>query len=243
MAKVNVHSASRDELVEAGVRAELADEILKLRRKGKISLEALDELPGVGPATLEQLRQALDFRGKAGNGSGNGGEPIRQDAAEVPARTAEEAREGERAVKETTVRTAEVARSAVRGGTEATQAAVSAGAETATRAARGGLQVVRQAADTAGEAQRLVVQRSAESTSALSQALLDLVQEQSRHNLETLTALTRAVRWDEILQAQSAFLQASLERMAAFSRRYAEVTQAVLTSASPAGRDRRDRAA
>src|SRR4029079_13193015 len=62
MAKPNVHTASRDELVEAGVRAELADEILKLRRKGKIDLEALDAVPGVGPATLEQLRKSLNFR-------------------------------------------------------------------------------------------------------------------------------------------------------------------------------------
>ena len=61
MAKANVNTVSRDELIEAGVRAELADEIVKLRRKGKVGLEALEELPGVGPATLEQLRKALDF--------------------------------------------------------------------------------------------------------------------------------------------------------------------------------------
>jgi hypothetical protein len=61
MAKANVNSASRDELIEAGVRAELADEIVKLRRRGKVALEALDALPGVGPATLEQLRKSLDF--------------------------------------------------------------------------------------------------------------------------------------------------------------------------------------
>ena len=68
MAKPNVHTASRDELVEAGIRAELADEILKLRRKGKIDLETLDEVPGVGPATLEQLRKSLDFRDPPKNG-------------------------------------------------------------------------------------------------------------------------------------------------------------------------------
>ena len=49
MAKPNVHTASRDELVEAGVRAELADEILKRRRKGAIRLEALEEVPGSAP--------------------------------------------------------------------------------------------------------------------------------------------------------------------------------------------------
>ena len=69
MAKPNVHTASRDDLVEAGIRAELADEILKLRRKGKIGLEALDEVPGVGPSTLEQLRKSLDFSDQPKNGA------------------------------------------------------------------------------------------------------------------------------------------------------------------------------
>ena len=77
MVKPNVHTASRDELVEAGVRAELADEILKRRRKGAIHLEALEEVSGVGPATLEQLRQALDFREQQ-PGSGNGDQPAAQ---------------------------------------------------------------------------------------------------------------------------------------------------------------------
>src|SRR3954468_18217226 len=76
-AKPSVHSATRDELVEAGVRAELADEILKRRRKGAIRLEELEEVPGVGPATLEQLRQALDFREQQQPGSGNGGNGAR----------------------------------------------------------------------------------------------------------------------------------------------------------------------
>ena len=62
MAKANINSASREELVEAGVRAEIADEILKLRRKHSItSPEELEDVQGVGPATLDQLRKALDF--------------------------------------------------------------------------------------------------------------------------------------------------------------------------------------
>ena len=231
MAKANVNTASRDELVEAGVRDELADEILKLRRKSKISLEALDELPGVGPVTLEQLRTNLDFKDKAGDGgtgSGNGGAPTRP---------------GERGSKEAPERTAETARSAVRGGAEAAQATVKTSIQAAPRAARRDLPMVQRAADTTGEVQRAMVQQLAASTSELSQILLDVVKEQNRHNLETLTALTRAVRWDEILQAQSAFLRVSLERMAEVGRCYAEMTQAVLTSASRAGQDRRERAA
>ena len=104
MAKPNVHTASRDELVEAGVRAELADEILKRRRKGAIRLEALEEVPGVGPATLEQLRQALDFREQqaaAGNGAdsrANEQRGRRRTNAPVPGRTA--ARSDERRPRE-----------------------------------------------------------------------------------------------------------------------------------------------
>ena len=232
MAKANVNTASRDELVEAGVRDELADEILKLRRKSKISLEALNALPGVGPVTLEQLRTNLDFQegreGQHRRGSGNGGAPTRP---------------GERGSKEAPERTAETARSAVRGGAEAAPATVKTSVQAAPRAARRDRAMVQRAADTTGEVQRAMVQQLAASTSELSQILMDVVKEQNRHNLETLTALTRAVRWDEILQAQSAFLRVSLERMAEVGRCYAEMTQAVLTSASRAGQDRRERAA
>lgn len=48
MAKANIHTASRDALV-GWLRAEIADEILKLRRKGEIeNAEALEQLPGGG---------------------------------------------------------------------------------------------------------------------------------------------------------------------------------------------------
>jgi Helix-hairpin-helix motif len=232
MAKANVNTASRDELLEAGVRNELADEILKLRRKGKIRLEALNALPGVGPATFERLRTSLDFeegrKGQHRRGSGNGGAPTRP---------------GERGSKEAPERTAEPARSAVRGGAEAAPATVRTSVQAAPRAARRERAMVQRAADTTmGEVQRAVVQQLAVSTSELSQILMDVVKEQNRHNLETLSALTQTVRWDEILQVQSAFLRVSLERLAAFGRCYAEVTQAMLTSASRAGQDHREEA-
>src|ERR687883_752471 len=74
MPKLNVNDATREQLVEtAGLRPAVADALLEFRAKhGRItSPEALGELPGVGPATLDQLRDVLDFRGKGEKG-GNG---------------------------------------------------------------------------------------------------------------------------------------------------------------------------
>src|SRR4051794_10494618 len=119
MAKPNVHSASRDELVEAGVRAELVDEILKRRRKGAIRLEELDQVPGVGPATLEQLRQALDFREQQqpGSGNGSGGNPANEqqqqrEQADQHAQEGGDSEERRRQEEEAPARTVEVAAAA-----------------------------------------------------------------------------------------------------------------------------------
>ena len=77
------------------MRAELADEILKLRRKEKItSLAALIQLPGNGPFTHARLRSLLDFTDQAD-------EPTRE--------TAEALRSATRAGTEAT--TAEAVRS------------------------------------------------------------------------------------------------------------------------------------
>ena len=248
MVKPNVHTASRDELVEAGVRAELADEILKRRRKGAIHLEALEEVSGVGPATLEQLRQALDFREQQ-PGSGNGGANEQQRAQADERARAREGGSGSsderRHREEAPARTAAAATSSTAQlGVKVARDTTTAGAETAAKAtaeaARSGLQVVRRTADAAGEATR----RSAEGTAELGQALTELVQEQIRHNVVTLTALSKAVDWEQLFRIQGEFLRTSLERLAGLNRRYLEASQAVFTAAARAGEaGRRDRGA
>jgi competence ComEA-like helix-hairpin-helix protein len=106
---VNVNTATREELVDiAGLRPEIADAILKVRRKGGItSVEALGQVPGVGPATLEQARKALDFSAPAESGS--------RGSADLASMTAEATRAG-----------AEAAASAARGDLEAAQRAIGA---------------------------------------------------------------------------------------------------------------------
>src|SRR3954451_8293419 len=118
MPKLNVNDATREQLVEtAGLRPAVADALLEFRAKhgGKIaSREALGELPGVGPATLDQLRDVLDFRDrgeKAGNGSDKGG----QDA--------------EREVRQTAERTAEATTAAVRSGARVAREVTETGAQ------------------------------------------------------------------------------------------------------------------
>lgn len=217
MAKVNVNTASREELIEAGgLRPEIVDEILKLRRKEKIAgVEVLDQVPGVGPATLEQLRKALDFgdpeagnRAKNGNGDDRGRE---------------------------------------RGGRGAEETAREAAGTTASV-----VRAVPRAAEATGEAARAATHRSAEGAAELGQALVELVQAQTRQNLETWTALAgavdwdrlvKAVDWDRVLEIQHAYLQASVERLGGLTQRYLELTQAAVAAADDAGRRQARRAA
>jgi Helix-hairpin-helix motif len=228
MAKANIHTASRDELVEAGVRAELADEILKLRRKGEIEgAEALEELPGVGPATVEQLRKALDF--KAPERSGNG------DHRKAP----ERAENGEHREVE---RRPEIERAA-----DSARAAANAG----TTAARSVLRVAHQSGQPAGEAQRDLAERSSEGLAEINRVFADHFREHARQSLEAWTILARAVRWDEVIKAvdwqqvtelQTRYIRDSLDRTTQLTRRCLELGQAMMESAAAAQR-KSDRAA
>ena len=145
MAKPNVHTAGRDELRDAGVRADVIDEIMKRRRrKGGITLASLDEVPGVGPATLEQLGQALDFteppgeeaeadgepqpsqQGRPANGDRRGGSDDRAVAkAPEPAEPATDAAEA--TLRAGTEQAADLVAATVQGGAEATGPAAEAG--------------------------------------------------------------------------------------------------------------------
>ena len=246
MAKPNVHTASRDELAEAGVRADLVDEIMKRRRrKGGVTLEALGEVPGVGPATLEQLGKALDFKESPSD------EAEAQDKPQPPRnerpgsdrpgddRTAQQApRQAEREAPDAaeatlragTEQAADLVAATVQAGAEATGRAaeaargtVEAGVRTAGQGARAGLQVVQRTAKAAEGAQREVVERSAEEASAFGRSFLELLQEQSQENMAAMAALSRARALDEVVRVQGAYLRGTLERMTELNRRWLEL--------------------
>jgi len=224
MTKLNVNAASREELVEkAGVRPEIADAILGFRGKhgGKVTdVEALGELPGVGPATLEQLRATLDFGDKGqGQRTGNGGDKAGQ--------------EDQRETREAAERTARVVTSTARAGAETSRGAAETGVRTASTAARSGLRLAERTADAFGEAQRETARRSAEGTAELGQLFAEFVSEQTRRNLEVAATFGRAFDWGEALKAQSEFVRESLERATEFNRRYLELVGSV--TRAPAG--------
>ena len=96
--------------------------------------------------------------------------------------------------------------------------------------ARQGFEYTQRTAGAALEVERTVARRSAEGATQISQAFAELVKEQARHNVAVLQALSRTVDWDGVAQVQSDFVRTSVERAAAFTRRYFEVVQAVTAS-------------
>ena len=104
----------------------------------------------------------------------------------------------------------------------------------ASTTAREGLDVVRGAAGAAAETGREAAGRSAEGAAELGRLWVDLLGEQTRHNLEVATALGRAVRWDEVVQAQGEFVRVSLERLHELNRRYLEIVQGMMEAAPAA---------
>jgi hypothetical protein len=228
MPKLNVNDASREQLVEtAGLRPAVADALLEFRAKhgGRIaSPEALGELPGVGPATLDQLRDVLDFRDKgerSGNGSDKGGHGA------------------ERNVGQAAERTAEATTAAARGGTRVAREVTETGAQVTTAAARSGLQLVERTTGAFAEVQRETAQRSAEATAELGRLFVELLSEQTRHNMEVATAFGRVANWGEVARLQGEFVRDSFERVNRLNGRYLEVVQDVMRATVSAARQSR----
>jgi Helix-hairpin-helix motif len=225
MPKLNVNDATREQLVEtAGLRPAVADALLEYRAKhgGKItSPEALGELSGVGPATLDQLREVLDFRDKGGNGHDKPG------------------REAEREVRQTTEKAAEATTAVARSGAKVAREVTETGAQATTAATRSGLQLVERTAGAFGEVQRETAQRSAEATAELGRLFVELLSEQTRHNMEVATAFSRSANWGEIARLQGEFVRASFERVNRLNGRYLEVVQDVMRATVSAARQSR----
>jgi len=107
---------------------------------------------------------------------------------------------------------------------------------------------VQRAAGAVAEVEREVAHQAAAGTTKLGRAFIELANEQTRHNLETLQALSgavdwtrfakAAVDWDRVFEIQRAYLRASLERAARLTQSYLEISQAVVTTSAAAATQR-----
>jgi hypothetical protein len=70
--------------------------------------------------------------------------------------------------------------------------------------------------------------QSAEGTAEIAKLWVDVLNEQTRQNLQVIATLGRAVNWKEIVQVQSEFMRSSFERLSQLNGRYLELTQAMM---------------
>ena len=102
-----------------------------------------------------------------------------------------------------------------------------------------GIQNVQTAVDAADEVSRIMADKAIGGLSELGNTVVDLLKEQTEHNLETLQALYGAVDWDQVVKAvdwrsavqiQVEFMRSSWTRAAHLTQRYLEVSQSMMTS-------------
>ncbi|HYO60983.1 MAG TPA: hypothetical protein VEU29_03695 [Actinomycetota bacterium] len=93
-------------------------------------------------------------------------------------------------------------------------------------AARESVERARKTAEDATADQREIALRTTEDLTEANRMVVELLAEQTRHNLEAATAITRAVGWSQILEAQRDYVTASFERMRQLNDRYREMVQA-----------------
>lgn len=108
--------------------------------------------------------------------------------------------------------------------------------------ARRGIQSARQAVDAGSEMGEKLAERAKADVSKVNQNLLQLLTEQTRHNVQLLQTLAQPSNWGKAAQLQGEFLRTSWQRAAQFAQRYVEVSQAAMGSALSTARDQAKKA-
>ena len=97
--------------------------------------------------------------------------------------------------------------------------------------ARSSFQSARQAVDAGAEVGRKIAGRAEVGMTEINQSLIELLNQQARHNVQLFQTLAQPTNWGKAAQLQNEFLRTSWQRAAQFARRYVEVSQTVMTSA------------
>ena len=93
------------------------------------------------------------------------------------------------------------------------------------------------------EVQRETTRQSAEGTAELGKLWLEMLGEQTRHNLAVAAALSKAVDWEEVVRVQGEYMRSSMERMSQLNSRYLEIVRTVMAASVPATQEQDRRAA
>ena len=203
MTKIDLHEATREQLVEtAGLRPLVADAVLKARDEhgGRIAdigalKDALGEVKGIGPATLDQLADVL----KVGRRAVKPADEKPAEAAPPAAKAGEE--EAGRATGEAAEAAAPVAKVARRTAEETAAApVVEAGVEAAADAATTGTKVARRTAEETAaapvveagvEEESRAVERTAEVISAVARRGAEAAERATERTAEVALTVVR----------------------------------------------------
>ena len=97
-------------------------------------------------------------------------------------------------------------------------------------AARESIERVRASATDAAENQQQILQQTAGESAELGRAIVDLLGQQTRHNMQVAAAYSRALNWAEVAEIQRDFLAGSFDRMNQLGERYRAMMQAGMKS-------------
>jgi phasin family protein len=194
MAKISLHEATREQLVEgAGLRPLVAEAVLKVRdeRGGEIAdinalKDTLSEVKGIGPATLDQLGDILKVSRQATK-------PVAEKSADAAAPAA-------KAGTEDDYRTTKAAASGVKVGAEEVRRTTEEAADTATSGVKIAHQTAEETAKViasgvqagAEEASR-TVEKTAEITSLVTRGSVEAAERVAEKTAEVTSLATRGV--------------------------------------------------
>jgi competence ComEA-like helix-hairpin-helix protein len=227
--KVDLNAASREELVEvAGLRPAIADAVLKRREeRGPFSsIDELTDIPGVGPASVEQIRGNVTVGKQTGEEER---EPARAATDTAKAAT-DTAKAGVEAADEATQRAAGTAREVTESGVEAARRA---GEAVVTGSAR----LAEQGRQQAEEMTELGVKAMGGDPSEFAQRWLAFWTEQSSESFKTMLALGMCRSWQEAIEIQSEFVKSSMQRFNAWAAASMEQAREVTETTARAAQE------
>ncbi len=194
MAKINLHKATREQLVDgAGLRPLVAEAVLKVRdeRGGEIAdisalKDAVSEVKGIGPAALDQLGDVLKVSRQATK-------PAAETSAEAAAPAVKAGTEDARQATEATASGVKVGAEEVRGTTEEVAGNATSGVKVARQTAEESAKVIASGVKVGADEASRTVEKTAEITSLVARGSVEAAERVAEKTAEVTSLATRGV--------------------------------------------------